>query len=69
MTDKLSEYIQQNQLCTEGIFRNWEEFLKLLYESGGRVEAILWFDYCKIEEQTSSLGCGGYRDVQNEGYM
>lgn len=30
---------------------------------------IVWFEYIEISQQRNSLGYGGYKDVQNEGYM
>lgn len=43
--------------------------MKVLYSNHGRVEAVLWYDYCKISEQKKSLGSGGYKDKDNFGYM
>lgn len=69
MNIKTVEYIKQNRVCGEEIFRDWREFLNVLYENGDRVVMIVWFEYCKISEQYKPLGGGGYRDVQNPGYM
>lgn len=69
MNIKTAEYIKQNRVCGENIFRNWREFLNVLYENGDRADIIVWFDYCKVTEQHKSLGGGGYRDTQNPEYM
>lgn len=65
ITDKVKQYIEDNRLCSENMFCDWEEFLELLFSQGGRVEAILWFEYVHISEQKKSLGGGGYRDNEN----
>ena len=69
MKDKLYEYIKQNQVCSELIFKDWEAFLQILFKCGGSVSKILWFEYVSIDEQNISLGAGGYRDQQDPGYM
>ena len=45
------------------------EFVELLFDNGGVVEMIVWFDYCKIEKQSELLGAGGYIDKKNSDYM
>ena len=65
----LETYIKNNKLCSDDIYRNYKEFLKVLYDNGGKVTDILWFDYCKINEQGKSLGSGGFIDKENEDYM
>jgi len=30
---------------------------------------IVWFDYCKIENQSESLGAGGHIDKRDNAYM
>ena len=69
MNDELSRYIAENKVCSELIFRDPKKFLDVLFANGGKVEGIVWFDYCKISEQGKSLGSGGYIDKQNSGYM
>ena len=69
MKDKLYEYIKQYQVCPELIFQDWETFLEILFDCGGSVSEILWFEYMSLDEQKASLGAGGYRDQQNPGYM
>ena len=69
MTDRIVSYIEKHKVCSELIFRDWKGFLTTLFENDGKVEAILWFDYCKISEQEKSLGGGGYRDPLQNGYM
>ena len=69
MNSIIEEYIQQNKLCTEYLFPDWNNFLKILYENNGQVEAILWFEYILINQQKYSLGSGGYIDKKNPEYM
>lgn len=69
MNSEVSRYIAENKVCAELIFRDSKEFLNVLFANGGKVEGIVWFDYCKISEQNKSLGGGGYADKQNSGYM
>lgn len=69
ITDKVKQYIEDNKLCSENLFRDWESFLELLFDQGGCVEAVLWFEYVLISEQKNSLGGGGYIDKVNPKYM
>lgn len=69
MKTAINEYIEQNKLCSEYIFSDYKEFLELLLANDGAVEMIVWYDYCKIEEQSESLGAGGYIDKKNNDYM
>ena len=69
MTQTLEKYIEQNKVCSDLIFRNWNEFLDLLFTCGGSVNEILWFEYVLQEKQKDSLGGGGYRDKANPEYM
>lgn len=66
---KIKEYIDDHSLCSELLFRNWEEFLAVLYANGGRVYSVLWWDHCRIDQQEASLGDGGYRDPDDEEMM
>lgn len=69
MTPRLKAYIEDNKLCSEYLFADWEEFLELLYEEGGYAESVLWFEHIKISDQKQSLGSGGYKDKSNPDYM
>ncbi len=69
LTKSVLEYIEKNKLCADYIFTNWKEFLELLYSQGSYVEAILWFEHVRIDEQVNSLGIGGYKDTTNPEYM
>ena len=70
LSQKVKEYISEHSLSSsECLFKDWEFFLDLLYAEGGRITAILWWDYCKIAEQHLSIGSGGYRDLDNTEYM
>ena len=69
MRKKLDNYIDKNVVCSDLIFRDWNEFLELLFECGGSVKEILWFEYVLIEKQKESLGGGGYQDANNPEYM
>ena len=69
LTKDVLEYIENNKLCPDYIFSNWEEFLELLYSQGSHVTEILWFEHVRIDEQANSLGSGGYKDVANPEYM
>ena len=69
MVQDLKIYIEQNNAapcgCNDLIFRNWNEFLELLFMCGGSVNEILWFEYVLIDKQAESLGGGGYIDRDN----
>ncbi|MBR4960663.1 MAG: hypothetical protein IKY52_07190 [Clostridia bacterium] len=69
MSQILDKYIEQSKVCSDLIFRNWNEFLDVLFTCGGSVNAILWFEYVLIEDRKNSLGGGGYRDTANPEYM
>ena len=69
MDKRIKEYIEKNKVCSDLIFRNWIEFLELLFQCGGFVKEILWFEYILIEKQAESLGGGGYIDKDNPNYM
>jgi hypothetical protein len=69
LTPRLKAYIEDNKLCSEYLFADWEEFLELLYEEGGYAESVLWFEHIKISDQKQSLGSGGYKDKSNPDYM
>ena len=69
ITNKVLKYIEENKLCSDYLFDDWSEFLKLLYEQGGCVESILWFEHVLIAEHEKSLGGGGYIDKNNVEYM
>ncbi len=69
MKNIINDYIEQNRLCAEYIFEDYKEFLEVLFSNGGRVSTIVWFDYCRIENQSESLGSGGYVDIRNATFM
>ncbi len=69
LSNRVKEYIANNSFCSEYLFSDWETFLDILYEEGGRVSSILWWDHCKISEQNASVGMGGYIDSENHDYM
>jgi len=69
MNKQIKQYIEQNQACDDLIFRDWNDFLELLFSCGGAVKEILWFEYILIANHTNSLGGGGYRDIKNPDYM
>ncbi|MBQ7874285.1 MAG: hypothetical protein IJ306_03870 [Oscillospiraceae bacterium] len=69
MNAQIEKYISEKSLCSELIFDDWKEFLKILFEIGGKVNEILWFEYTSIEKQPESMGSGGYTDRQNPDYM
>ena len=69
MHKNVERYIQKHKVSDSNalIFRDWEEFLHILYQNNGRVEMIVWYGYCKINEQ--QIGMGGYIDIENKGFM
>lgn len=69
MNSQLEQYIQNHKVSTVDIliFRDWEEFSNILFFNNGRVEMIVWYEYCRINEQ--KIGMGGYKDFENLGYM
>ncbi|MBQ8359314.1 MAG: hypothetical protein IJX37_05315 [Oscillospiraceae bacterium] len=69
MDKQLEAFIANNQVATDLIFRDWDAFLETLFDCGGCVEEILWFEYILADKQTESLGYGGYFDKENPQYM
>ena len=69
MSQILDTYIEQSKVCSDLIFRDWNEFLDLLFDCGGSVNEILWFEYVLEEKQKDSLGGGGWSDKENPEYM
>ena len=68
MNKIIEQYIQNNKIKANAlIFRNWKDFLRILYQNDGRVEMIIWYEYCRINEQ--QIGMGGYIDTENKGFM
>ena len=67
MNDEIKKYIQEHKVLKSNtlIFRDWEEFLHKLYLNNGRIEMIIWYEYCRINEQ--QIGMGGYKDTVNHG--
>ena len=69
MRKELELYIKEHQVCSDIVFNDWRSFLNVLYENGGAVNKILWFEYVRIDRQAESLGAGGYADHDNPGFM
>ena len=69
MDGRIKKYIEENKVSSDLLFRNWEEFIELLFACGGFVNEILWFEYVLIDKQKDSLGGGGYMDKDNPAYM
>lgn len=69
MSRDLEKYIEEHSFCSELIFRDWKEFLDVLFANGSGVSAILWWEHCRIDKQEESLGGGGYKDPHEPGYM
>ena len=69
MDGNLAQYIQKHKISKSSalIFRDWGQFLHTLYQNNSRVEMIIWYEYCKINEQ--QIGMGGYIDTENQGFM
>ena len=58
MDTELKQYIDEHKVKGHDvlIFRDGgDEFLKLLYECGGRVSMIVWYEYCRINEQRMGM--------------
>ena len=56
---RVQKYIEDHSFCSEYLFKDWEAFLDFIYEEGGRVSSILWWEHCKKNFQH---GYGGYSD-------
>lgn len=65
----IEQYIEEHKVTSSNalIFRDCDAFVHVLYENGGRVDMIVWYEYCRINEQ--KLGSGGYADPENKGFM
>ena len=66
---RVQKYIEEHSFCSEYLFKDWEAFLDFLYEEGGRVSSILWWDHCKKNMQHESSGSGGYTDPDDQEWM
>ena len=69
INERIQKYMDDHFFCSEYLFRDWEFFLDLLYAEGGRISSILWWDYCAIKQLKESVGSGGYRDPDNDGFI
>ena len=47
INERIQNYIDNHSFCSEYLFKDWEAFLDFLYEEGGRVSSILWWEHCK----------------------
>ena len=62
-------YDKRSRVCSEYLFKDWEAFLDILYEEGGRVSSILWWDHCRKNLQHASIRSGGYTDPDDQEWM
>lgn len=69
ISSSVQKYIDDHAFCSEYLFKDWEMFLDTLYEEGGRVSSILWWDHCRKSQLQESVGSGGYRDPENDEYI
>ena len=69
ISHRVQKYIDGHSFCPEYLFKDWETFLNLLYEEGGRVSSILWWDHCQKNMQHESVGSGGYTDPDNDKFV
>lgn len=65
----IKQYIENNKVSESNalIFRNCEDFLHILFQNNSHVEMIVWYEYCRVNEQR--IGMGGYIDSENQGFM
>lgn len=63
MNRQLEEYILKHKVTVSNmlLFRDWEAFLKRLFAANGRVEMIIWYEYCRINAQ--KIGMGGFKTI------
>ena len=66
INERIQNYIDNHSFCLEYLFKDWEAFLDFLYEEGGRVSSILWWEHCKKNFQH---GYGGYSDPDDGEWM
>ena len=60
INERIQNYIDNHSFCSEYLFKDWEAFLDFLYEEGGRVSSILWWEHCKknfLPIQMMGNGC------------
>ena len=69
ISHRVQKYIDDHSFCSEYLFKDWEAFLDFLYEEGGRVSSILWWDHCRKNLQHASVGSGGYTDPDDREWM
>ena len=66
INERIQKYVNDHSFCSEYLFKDWEAFLDFIYEEGGRVSSILWWEHCKKNFQH---GYGGYSDPDDGEWM
>ena len=69
INERIQKYKDDHAFCSEYLFKDWEAFLDYLYEEGGRVSSILWWDHCRKNMNHVSCGSGGYTDPDDQEWM
>ena len=62
ISPRVQKYIEDHSFCSEYLFKDWGAFLDLLYEEGGRVSSVLWWEHCKKKLPHGSIGGNEYAD-------
>ena len=66
INERIQKYVNDYSFCSEYLFKDWEAFLDFIYEEGGRVSSILWWEHCK---KIFQHGYGGYSDPDDGEWM
>ena len=66
---RIQNYIDNHAFCSEYLFKDWEDFLDLIYAEGYRISSILWWDHCLKSQHHESVGSAGYNDPENSDFI
>jgi len=69
INEKIQNYIDNHSFCSEYLFKDWEAFLDFLYEEGGRVSSILWWEHCRKNLPHGFFGSGEFTDPDDQEWV
>lgn len=66
---RVQKYIDDHSFCSKYLFKDWEAFLDILYEEGGRVSSILWWEHTRKDVQHGFFGGSEYADPDDREWV